>query len=162
MGVIYRAVPALALSEHRLHGLSPASIRYWRLGLGRVQSPTMRSWWLQTLFAAQTPLLSNHDKCQRLSHDFKFPNTTILNATLVLPGKPSNPSHSPYATLDEPYCKVEALINTSSTSAVRMEAWLPDTWYGRLLAIGNGGLAGCETHLLHDASVFESAQLTRY
>ncbi|KAG6877613.1 hypothetical protein C0993_005617 [Termitomyces sp. T159_Od127] len=35
------------------------------------------------------------------------------------------------------------VINTTSTSAVYAEAWLPDTWYGRYLTVGNGGLGGC-------------------
>ncbi|GLB45545.1 putative tannase and feruloyl esterase [Lyophyllum shimeji] len=35
------------------------------------------------------------------------------------------------------------VVNTTSTSSVFAEAWLPDTWYGRFLAVGNGGLGGC-------------------
>ncbi|KNZ74678.1 putative feruloyl esterase B-2 [Termitomyces sp. J132] len=34
-------------------------------------------------------------------------------------------------------------MNTTSTSAVHAEAWLPDTWFGRFLGLGNGGLGGC-------------------
>ncbi|KAF7366036.1 Carboxylic ester hydrolase [Mycena venus] len=42
-----------------------------------------------------------------------------------------------------PLCRVQLVINTTSTSAVHAEAWLPDTWFGRFLALGNGGLGGC-------------------
>jgi hypothetical protein len=33
--------------------------------------------------------------------------------------------------------------NTSNSSSVQIEAWLPDSWNGRFLASGNGGIGGC-------------------
>lgn len=35
------------------------------------------------------------------------------------------------------------LVNTSSTSSMTLEAWLPSNWTGRFLSGGNGGLSGC-------------------
>ncbi|KZV93225.1 tannase and feruloyl esterase [Exidia glandulosa HHB12029] len=42
-------------------------------------------------------------------------------------------------------CVVNVICNTSSTSATRIEVWLPDAdaWYGRILGTGGGGLGGC-------------------
>ncbi|KAF9020012.1 tannase and feruloyl esterase [Hymenopellis radicata] len=40
-------------------------------------------------------------------------------------------------------CRVDATVNTSSTSAVHFEVWMPDEWYGRSLTVGNSGFAGC-------------------
>ncbi|KAF9257169.1 tannase and feruloyl esterase [Marasmius fiardii PR-910] len=34
-------------------------------------------------------------------------------------------------------------VETSSSSNIRMEAWLPRNWTGRFLSTGNGGLQGC-------------------
>ncbi|KAJ6526898.1 tannase and feruloyl esterase-domain-containing protein [Mycena vulgaris] len=59
-----------------------------------------------------------------------------------------------------PPCRVYFVINTTDTSVVHAEAWLPDTWYGRFLGLGNGGLNGCIEYVdldygasLHFASV---------
>lgn len=35
------------------------------------------------------------------------------------------------------------LVNTSSSSSMTLEAWLPSNWTGRFLSGGNGGLSGC-------------------
>ncbi|EJD48305.1 tannase and feruloyl esterase [Auricularia subglabra TFB-10046 SS5] len=42
-------------------------------------------------------------------------------------------------------CVVNVVYNTSRIGATRVEAWMPDSdaWYGRILAAGAGGLAGC-------------------
>ncbi|KZW01290.1 tannase and feruloyl esterase [Exidia glandulosa HHB12029] len=42
-------------------------------------------------------------------------------------------------------CVVNAVYNTSRTSATRIEVWLPDqdAWYGRIMGTGTGGLGGC-------------------
>jgi len=41
-------------------------------------------------------------------------------------------------------CRVLGEVTTSPTSSVKFEMWLPDTWYRRVLTVGNGGLAGCK------------------
>lgn len=41
-------------------------------------------------------------------------------------------------------CRVALQIATSETSGVVAEIWLPQSWNGRLVTTGNGGLGGCE------------------
>lgn len=40
-------------------------------------------------------------------------------------------------------CRVALQIATSERSGVVAEIWLPETWNGRLVTTGNGGLGGC-------------------
>ena len=43
-------------------------------------------------------------------------------------------------------CRIALHIPTSNRSSITMELWLPETWQdGRVLATGNGGIAGCTT-----------------
>ncbi|KAJ6624194.1 tannase and feruloyl esterase [Mycena sp. CBHHK59/15] len=85
-------------------------------------------------------------KCLGLQHSLHLENTTILNVAYI--AAPTNvttagscQSSAPVTTA--PLCRVQFVINTTSTSAVHAEAWLPDTWFGRFLGLGNGGLGGC-------------------
>lgn len=74
-----------------------------------------------------------------------IPNVTILNA--IYYDEPTNASTSELfdtISIDVPLCRLEFSITTSETSSVRAEAWLPSEWTGRFMAIGNGGLGGCE------------------
>ncbi|KAJ6569735.1 tannase and feruloyl esterase [Mycena vulgaris] len=85
-------------------------------------------------------------KCLALKHSLHLENTTILNVTYVAaPTNVSTPgvcqSSAPVSAA--PLCRVQFIINTTATSAVHAEAWLPDTWFGRFLGLGNGGLGGC-------------------
>jgi feruloyl esterase len=91
-------------------------------------------------------------RCQALSSS-TFENVTILNATYY-----SSPTSTPITPLGSPacaqeiaptnvsvpLCRVAFVVNTTDTSQVKAEAWLPDEWYGRFLAGGNGGLNGCK------------------
>lgn len=40
-------------------------------------------------------------------------------------------------------CRIALSIKTSNQSDITFEAWLPETWSGRFLATGNGGIDGC-------------------
>ncbi|KAJ6474013.1 tannase and feruloyl esterase [Mycena vitilis] len=95
-----------------------------------------------TLCGAQ----SIEENCLSLQTSLQLENTTILNVTYV--AAPTNVTtlgicQSTAPVTSAPLCRVQFVINTTSTSAVHGEAWLPDTWYGRFLGLGNGGLGGC-------------------
>ncbi|KAG6900004.1 hypothetical protein C0993_004312 [Termitomyces sp. T159_Od127] len=94
--------------------------------------------------------------------DLRLENTTILSAAQVSgPVNVSTPgSCQSQALVSSSICRVQFVINTTSTSAVHAEAWLPDIWFGRFLGLGNGGLGGCVDYTnldygtsLHFASV---------
>jgi feruloyl esterase len=64
----------------------------------------------------------------------QFAQETGTNATCALP--------NPVVQVD--LCRVALNFPTSDSSEVYMEAWLPENWNSRFLAVGTGGLAGCE------------------
>lgn len=107
------------------------------------------------LGSAATPLLfsrfelSPAETCQSLSSeaDLSSLNATILESNyfhnvsqLVVKG-----AFQPIADIGPSVCRVHFVVNTSSISSVKAEAWLPTNWNQRFLAIGNGGLGGCES-----------------
>ena len=84
----------------------------------------------------------------------KLPNVSITDAVYLSARTTFNASADP--TCFQPtynntvaICRLSGVVNTSSTSSVKFEMWLPDTWYGRVLTGGNGGLGGCK-HFIHD------------
>lgn len=83
--------------------------------------------------------------CDSLIH-LKVENATILKAEYVPAGsKTQVPGSCQSEALNlVDLCRVYGLIETSASSEVKFEVWLPDTWYGRVLSTGNGGLNGCE------------------
>ncbi|KAJ7800999.1 tannase and feruloyl esterase [Mycena olivaceomarginata] len=85
-------------------------------------------------------------KCLGLKNTLQLENTTILDVAYI--AAPTNVStagscQSSAPVTAAPLCRVYFVINTTATSAVHAEAWLPDTWYGRFLGLGNGGFNGC-------------------
>jgi feruloyl esterase len=40
-------------------------------------------------------------------------------------------------------CRLQLKVATSEASSTVVEVWLPETWSGRFLSVGNGGFAGC-------------------
>ncbi|KAJ7137062.1 tannase and feruloyl esterase [Mycena epipterygia] len=104
-----------------------------------------------------------HTNCLSLKTNLHLGNTTILNTTYIAaPTNITTPGicQSTAPVTSAPLCRVQFVINTTSSSAVHAEAWLPDTWYGRFLEVGDGGLGGCidysaldYTTSLHFASV---------
>ncbi|KAJ7202625.1 tannase and feruloyl esterase [Mycena pura] len=102
-------------------------------------------------------------KCLALKSGLHLENTTILDVSYIPdPTNVTTPGscQSSAPVTAAPLCRVQFVINTTSTSAVHAEAWLPDTWFGRFLALGNGGLGGCVDYIgldygtsLHFASI---------
>lgn len=41
-------------------------------------------------------------------------------------------------------CRVKLEVQTSNSSGITLEAWLPQNYTGRFLSTGNGGLGGCK------------------
>ncbi|KAJ7305464.1 tannase and feruloyl esterase [Mycena albidolilacea] len=84
--------------------------------------------------------------CLALQDSLHLENTTILNVTYIPAATTVSTPASCQSTAQVStalLCRVYFVINTTSTSAVHAEAWLPDTWFGRFLGLGNGGLGGC-------------------
>ncbi|KAJ7755290.1 tannase and feruloyl esterase [Mycena maculata] len=80
-----------------------------------------------------------------LKSSLNLENTTVLDIAYVAAGATVKPHGTcvPKAHVSTPLCRVQFSTQTSATSAMRAEAWLPDEWYGRFLGLGNGGLGGC-------------------
>lgn len=68
-----------------------------------------------------------------------FVNTSTGGPAGILTGTPCQATAQVAADL----CRVVLSVRTSNSSGLRMEAWLPDEFFGRLLGTGNGGLNGC-------------------
>ena len=49
----------------------------------------------------------------------------------------------PNQTVSVDICRVALNISTSDKSGIIFESWLPESWTGRFLATGNGGIDGC-------------------
>ena|ERR1700761_4363957 len=107
-----------------------------------------------TLLSTLTQVLLLHithaqsDPCTSLTSTFRFEKTTVVSATRVAPGANFSVPGSCQSTAmngNNAICRVELITNTTDSSAVHMEAWLPDIWFGRFIALGNSGLGGCES-----------------
>ncbi|KAF8579508.1 tannase and feruloyl esterase [Ramaria rubella] len=99
-----------------------------------------------TLGFAATPVqTSPAQKCASLKNNLHLENSTIIDVTHVAAGSnittPGSCQSSAISTAA--MCRVQVVVNTTATSAVHFEAWLPDQWFGRFLGLGNGGLGGC-------------------
>jgi len=96
---------------------------------------------LGTLVAAQNA----SDTCTSLKTTLALENTTILEVERIAAGANISTAGSCQSTAPVAVdaCRVYAVVNTTEDSTVHFEVWLPDTWYGRFLAVGNGGLGGC-------------------
>ncbi|KAJ6492482.1 tannase and feruloyl esterase [Mycena vitilis] len=96
--------------------------------------------------------------CLALKSTLQLENTTILDVAYLGLDTSANVStagscQSSALVSAAPLCRVYFVTNTTSTSAVHGEAWLPDTWYGRFLGLGNGGLSGCIDYVSLDYGV---------
>ena len=91
--------------------------------------------------AAQTP-------CDSLKA-LNLPDTTVTAAELVPAGPYKSAGKVPQAGPPQPaivlpaYCRIAAVVKSSSDSHIEMEVWMPaQTWNGKFQAVGNGGWAG--------------------
>ncbi|KAF9648960.1 tannase and feruloyl esterase [Thelephora ganbajun] len=88
------------------------------------------------------------DACTSLTSITSIPNTRITEAArypagTIITTNADITCFTPHQQNSVDMCRVHGVITTSPTSAVDFEMWLPDTWYGRFLVTGNGGLGGC-------------------
>jgi hypothetical protein len=113
------------------------------LGLGFLSNLLTSSLLFSSLIPGE-----HHTACLALKSSLNVENTTIIDVSYV-------PSGSKVATLGTcaeradvsvSVCRVQFFTNTTTTSVVHGEAWLPDEWYGRFLGLGNLGLGGCKLH----------------
>ena len=93
--------------------------------------------------AAPTP-------CTNLK-SISLPNTTITMAESVPAGTFTPPAGGaaggqrgaqPAALSVPAFCRIGAILRTSSDSEIEMEVWLPETWNGKFQFVGGGGWAG--------------------
>jgi len=98
-----------------------------------------------------------------------LPNATITDAVHLAAATTFNASEDATCIINTysntvALCRIRGTANTSSTSSVDFEMWLPDTWYGRVLTAGNAGLGGCK-HFFYDLPLVHPVQfqlITRF
>jgi Tannase and feruloyl esterase len=95
---------------------------------------------------AATPCNAQGARCQELAK-LAIPQAEITGAADVNSGS-FTPPQDPERKLPEPvasvprFCRVQAVARPSSDSEIHFEVWLPQTWNGKLLGVGNGGYTG--------------------
>lgn len=100
------------------------------------------------LLAASPASSDDSQRCQDLSSQLNLPNTTITGISFVKEGTNltfPNPAESclSYQVADADVCRVSLNVTTGPASNIIMDSWLPISWNGRFLGVGNGGLSGC-------------------
>lgn len=104
---------------------------------------------LLLLFVPATESSTFEKKCLAFKPENFVPGATrnvleyvAANATLKFPDNIAS-CNRPSQAVTANICRIALSIKTSDQSHISFEAWLPDTWTGRFLATGNGGLDGC-------------------
>ncbi|KAI3317179.1 tannase and feruloyl esterase [Xylariaceae sp. AK1471] len=89
------------------------------------------------------------DRCLAFKPQTHVPNSSLNQLEYVSAGKtiafPDNDPSCNRASqaVNVDLCRVVLSVPTSNRSSIVYELWLPETWNGRTLATGNGGLDGC-------------------
>lgn len=89
------------------------------------------------------------ERCSSVTDKLHIPNSIIsfaeyITAGTILQFPENDPTCTrPSQSVSVDLCRIGLNITTSSSSGLRMEAWLPQNWTGRFLSVGNGGLGGC-------------------
>lgn len=109
-----------------------------------------------------SPVDQFHRECEELSSKLSINNVRVWFSTYVPAGTELNltvnePVIEDHFSCIEPgwgtpvplvvntdMCRVASVIQTSNTSEVSTETWLPRSWTGRFLSTGNGALGGCK------------------
>jgi feruloyl esterase len=90
-------------------------------------------------------------RCAALSSSLDLANTTVYFSQYVPGGTNISLSDTnvtcltgpPTASVETNICRLSAFSATSDRSGINFEVWLPETWSGRFISHGNGGLSGC-------------------
>ena len=95
------------------------------------------------------PAHSSPSLCESFVSSINVQDSTIISVSshtngelIPLPGI-SDTCDTPSANATSDMCRVVMAVDTTATSSVHMEIWLPNKWNGRFLAVGNGGTGGC-------------------
>lgn len=90
------------------------------------------------------------DKCLAYTPENSIDNSTRTVLTFIPAGTnltlaDNDPScNRPDQVVGADLCRVSLHIPTSTMSGIVYEMWLPETWNGRLVTTGNGGIDGCK------------------
>ena len=101
------------------------------------------------LFVSSSLVCCSQSSCNSFASDLIVENATIISVIphsqdeqIEHPGTAES-CDAPIANITADLCRVVLDVNTTSSSSVHLEAWLPDNWNGRFLATGTGGIGGC-------------------
>lgn len=108
------------------------------------------------------------DKCLQFRPEGSVRNATRTELQFVKAGTrvvlaDNNPTcNTDGQAVTADLCRVAMSIPTSNRSSITYEMWLPETWSGRFLATGNGGIGGCKSgYGWHCYLSFESIKSSR-
>lgn len=97
----------------------------------------------------RSAIIDGDAACSALQNSLQLENTTIIDVAYVSANSVVTTAGScqSSANVTSSICRIYAQVNTTDTSSVKFEMWLPDEWYGRFITVGNGGLGGCKSLL---------------
>ena len=105
-----------------------------------------------SLLLLSAPVIASsafEEKCLAFKPEEIVPGSTrnvleyvAANTTLTFPDNAASCNRGKQAVAAN-LCRIALTIQTTGESSIIFEAWLPETWSGRFLATGNGGIDGC-------------------